>query len=179
MFLEVSWSPRGSSSIPGVVWACPHGDCLFRAPSAEVAALGLLWQRSWPGLLHWRFHIHSWICRSLVLAYSFCGPRLMPGPAKVSGSALLPPRFQTHALTHRGSNSGLLPQRSQTHVWTKRGLWPTPSAIAPLYLLPWSSLSQACSHVCCWLRLVSVNVPDLGPLPWRSLVWIRSYKGPR
>ena len=41
-----SWrSLSGGSAIPGVVWACSHGDCFLGAVSAEVAALGLLWKR--------------------------------------------------------------------------------------------------------------------------------------
>lgn len=100
----------------GIV-ACIHRDCLLVTLSVEVAALGLLWQRSWLSSTP-----------SMV-------PDSCPGPAEVSGSGLLPWMSQTHVWTLRGPGSGLLPQRSQTQAWIPRG--PGSS------LLPWRSKTHA------------------------------------
>ena len=97
VFLEMAWcsqcslwAPGVHSAIPGVIRACSHRDCSLRALSAEVAALGLLWQRSWlrPTLSEFP-DLCPYLQRSPVPAYSLGGPRLMPGSAKVSGCILL------------------------------------------------------------------------------------------
>ena len=96
----------------------------------------------------------------LAQVYSFGDTRLIPGPAEVSRSCQLQWRFQTHAQTCRG-------------LW----LQPTPSVVAPLYLLLWSSLSRAYFGLGRWLSSVSINVSALGPLLWRLWLGLTKVSG--